>query len=159
MKLKWNILAGILLLAVLISCTAFADAPTPLAAPAFSVTGSSFSRGELMYGTLGEVDGAEYYKVDARDSNNQIIYLGQFADPGEITISTAKLPAGSYTLRAYAMDEEAGVDDNGDPTDVPGLPAEVPVTVTAYAAQTPAVIRLGQSTVTQGRFTRLARVR
>ncbi len=156
MKLKWNILAGILLLAVLFSCTAFAEDPTPLPAPTFSVTGSTFSRGELMYGTLGEVDGAEYYKVDARDSNNQIIYLGQFADPGEIAISTAKLPAGSYTLRAYAMDEEAGVDDNGDPTDVPGLPAEVPVTVTAYAAQTPAVIRLGQSTVTQGRFTRLS---
>ena len=154
MKLKWNLLVCVLLLAVLLSASAWADDPQPLPAPQFSVTGTAYARGELMPATLSEVAGADYYRVEAVASGStESIYMGRFISAGSIWLSTARLEAGSYTLKAFAMIETGEVSEDGQSLDIKGLPGETSVTVTPYAETAPIIIRMSQTQTAPAEWT------
>ncbi|MCR4883581.1 MAG: hypothetical protein K6A68_08425, partial [Clostridiales bacterium] len=157
MKLKWNLLVCVLLLAVLLSASAWADDPQPLPAPQFSVTGTTYARGELMSATLSEVAGADYYRVEAVASGStESIYMGRSISAGSIWLSTARLEAGSYTLKAFAMIETGEVSEDGQPLDIKGQPGEASVTVTPYAETAPIIIRMSQTQTAPTEWTRVS---
>ena len=100
--MKKNILIGLLITILLVCGIASAlGQNTTLPAPAFSVTGTSFSRGELIPATLDDVEGADYYMIsfspDNGDGGWEESGCPQGLQPG--ALSAGQAPSGCLLRR------------------------------------------------------------
>ena len=156
--MKKNILIGLLITILLVCGIASAlGQDTTLPAPAFSVTGTSFSRGELIPATLDDVEGADYYMISFSPDNGDGGWEEAVSWTGSLWLPTAPLAPGGYTVEAWAVKDSGELDENGNSIEVYGEASAKHIAVTAYTGGPgTATLRIGRTSHTSGELTMMS---
>ena len=135
----------VLIAALMLSGMALAD-ENMLSAPALSLVSSSVTRGEFLRVNVGEVPGANGYwaRVYNADGEGDPLVGGYSSVPGVLCVPTARLEPGTYTVKAYANNENEG---EHSPL--------LSFTVTAYTGSAP-VVRLSKNTAKVREYVQLS---
>ena len=151
MKAKWSILICILITAfAMCGFAAAEEIPDPLPAPEFRLAETQAARGELIRAYIGGVEGADYYRMEAVDGEDQVAWFIESSRTGDIWLTTAPLEPGQYAVRAFAVIRSGETDEGGNPIwEVYGEAAEAgSITVAPYAGgERTGIVRLSRTEV------------